>query len=57
MIDDIVARLVDGHDLSRAEARDAMRAIMGGEATHEQIAGFLVALRDKIGRASCRERV
>lgn len=47
MIDNATARLVDGHDLTRAEARDAMREIMGGEATHEQIAGFLVGLRDK----------
>lgn len=47
MIDATIARLGDGHDLSRAEARDAMREIMGGEATHEQIAAFLVGLRDK----------
>ncbi|HVH51721.1 MAG TPA: anthranilate phosphoribosyltransferase [Gaiellaceae bacterium] len=47
MIDGTIARLRDGHDLSQAEARDAMREIMGGEATHEQIAAFLVGLRDK----------
>jgi anthranilate phosphoribosyltransferase len=42
-----LARLLDGHDLSRAEARDAMDEIMLGEATQAQIAGFLVALRAK----------
>ena len=47
MIYETIARLGDGHDLTRAEARDAMREIMGGEATHEQIADFLVGLRDK----------
>ena len=47
MIDETIARLRDGHDLTRAEARDAMREIMGGEATREQIAAFLVGLRDK----------
>ena len=47
MIDDSVIRLRDGHDLSRAEAREAMSEIMAGGATHEQIASFLVALRDK----------
>ena len=47
MIDKTIARLFDGHDLSRAEAREAMGEIMDGEATREQIAGFLVALRDK----------
>ena len=47
MIDNAIARLNDGHDLTRAQAREAMREIMGGEATHEQIAGFLVGLRDK----------
>ncbi|HET8893703.1 MAG TPA: anthranilate phosphoribosyltransferase [Gaiellaceae bacterium] len=47
MIDQTITRLRDGHDLSREEARDAMREIMGGEATHEQIAAFLVGLRDK----------
>jgi anthranilate phosphoribosyltransferase len=42
-----IARLVDGHDLSRAEARAAMGAIMVGEATEAQISAFLVALRIK----------
>jgi anthranilate phosphoribosyltransferase len=40
-------RLLDGHDLSRAEARDVMNVIMSGEATPAQIGGFLVALRAK----------
>ena len=42
-----MARVLDGHDLTRAQARDAMQQIMSGEATHAQIAGFLVALRAK----------
>jgi anthranilate phosphoribosyltransferase len=39
--------LVDGHDLSRAEAHDTMQVIMSGEGTPAQIGGFLVALRAK----------
>jgi anthranilate phosphoribosyltransferase len=39
--------LIDGHDLERGQMRDAMRAIMTGEATPAQIGGFLVALRMK----------
>jgi len=42
-----LARLLDGHDLSRDEARGTMAVIMAGEATDVQIAGFLVALRAK----------
>jgi anthranilate phosphoribosyltransferase len=40
-------RVIDGHDLSREEARDAMTTIMEGEATPAQIGAFLVALRIK----------
>ena len=47
MIQRALARLLDGHDLSRDEARGTMAVIMGGEATDAQIAGFLVALRAK----------
>ena len=47
MIQQALARLLDGHDLSRDEARGTMAVIMGGEATDAQIAGFLVALRAK----------
>jgi anthranilate phosphoribosyltransferase len=43
----MVSRLLDGHDLSRAEAHEAMSEIMRGDATQAQIAGFLVALRAK----------
>jgi len=42
-----LARLLDGHDLSRDEARGVMGSIMSGEATSAQIAGFLIALRAK----------
>ena len=47
MIQEALARLLDGHDLSRDEARGTMTVIMSGEATDAQIAGFLVALRAK----------
>ena len=42
-----LARLLDGHDLSREQARDVMDEVMHGEATPAQIGGFLVALRLK----------
>src|SRR5215470_10980513 len=42
-----IARLLEGHDLTREEARDVMGTIMRGEATQAQIGGFLVALRFK----------
>jgi anthranilate phosphoribosyltransferase len=47
VIQALMARVLDGHDLTRAQARDAMQQIMQGEATQAQIAGFLVALRAK----------
>ena len=47
MIQEMVSRLLDGHDLSRAEAYETMNEIMRGDATQAQIAGFLVALRAK----------
>ena len=47
MIQTALNRVLDGHDLSRDEACDAMGAIMRGETTPAQIAGFLVALRAK----------
>jgi anthranilate phosphoribosyltransferase len=47
MIHLLMARVLDGHDLTRAEAREAMQQIMEGGATQAQIAGFLVALRAK----------
>jgi anthranilate phosphoribosyltransferase len=47
VIQTLLAKVLDGHDLTRAEARDAMQEIMAGEATQAQIAGFLVALRAK----------
>ncbi len=42
-----LSRIVEGHDLTRAEARAAMGAIMAGEATQGQIGGLLIALRMK----------
>jgi len=47
VIQQALARLLDGHDLSREEARGVMDSIMSGEATSAQIAGFLIALRAK----------
>jgi anthranilate phosphoribosyltransferase len=47
VIQDALARLLDGRDLSRPEAREAMGEIMRGQATPAQIGGFLVALRLK----------
>jgi len=47
LIQQAIARLLDGHDLDSAEARAAMDEIMSGEATPSQTAGFLVALRAK----------
>ncbi len=47
MIQDALARLLDGEDLTRDEARAVMDTIMSGEATQGQIGGFLVALRLK----------
>jgi anthranilate phosphoribosyltransferase len=47
MIQATLNRVLDGHDLSRDEACEAMSAIMRGETTSAQIAGFLVALRAK----------
>jgi anthranilate phosphoribosyltransferase len=47
MIQTALAQLLDGHDLTRDEARRVMDTIMSGEATPGQIGGFLVALRLK----------
>ena len=46
-VQEALARLLDGHDLSREQARDVMNEVMQGEATQAQIGGFLVALRLK----------
>ncbi len=42
-----IARVVDRRDLTGEEMTAAMQAIMGGDATPAQIAGFLVAMRIK----------
>jgi anthranilate phosphoribosyltransferase len=47
VIQQALVTLLDGHDLSREEARGVMDSIMSGEATSAQIAGFLIALRAK----------
>ena len=46
-VQEALARLLDGHDLSREQARDVMDEVMRGEATQAQIGGFLIALRLK----------
>ena len=47
MMQEALTRILDGHSLSRPEARDVMSAVMRGEATPAQIGAFLVALRMK----------
>ena len=47
MIQDALAQLLDGKDLSRDESRRVMDSIMSGDATEAQIGGYLVALRLK----------
>jgi anthranilate phosphoribosyltransferase len=47
VIQQALATLLDGRDLSRGDARAVMDEIMAGEATPGQIGGFLVALRLK----------
>src|SRR5437868_8471890 len=44
---DALAKLVIGQNLSREEARAAMRSLVEGEATPSQIAAFAIALRMK----------
>ncbi|MFO8006195.1 MAG: anthranilate phosphoribosyltransferase [Candidatus Brocadiia bacterium] len=47
MLQDYIALVVEGHDLSEEQAHEAMSVIMGGHATDAQVAGFLVGLRVK----------
>jgi anthranilate phosphoribosyltransferase len=47
VIQKALAELLEGRDLSQADAREVMRSIMAGDATPGQIGGFLVALRLK----------
>lgn len=44
---DVLGQLLRRQDLSVAQATQAMEAVMAGEATDAQLAGFLVALRAK----------
>ncbi len=46
-VKEALSKLVAGHDLTRDEARSAMRDLVEGEATPVQIGGFAVALRMK----------
>jgi anthranilate phosphoribosyltransferase len=47
VLKELIQALVEGRHLSEGEMVDAMEAIMGGEATHAQVASFLTALRVK----------
>jgi anthranilate phosphoribosyltransferase len=47
MVREAINKLVEGEDLTRAEAEAAMNAIMTGEATPAQVGSFLTALRVK----------
>ena len=40
MIQELIAQLLDRHDLTREQAREAMHKIMRGDATQAQIAGY-----------------
>jgi anthranilate phosphoribosyltransferase len=46
-VQEALARLLEGRDLPRVQAREVMGEIMEGKATPAQIGGFLVALRLK----------
>ncbi len=46
-IKEAIARLLEDHDLTEAEAEAVMEQIMTGQATPAQIGGFLIALRVK----------
>ncbi|WP_456474087.1 anthranilate phosphoribosyltransferase [Candidatus Pyrohabitans sp.] len=47
MMKEFISKVVEGKDLSEEEAAQAMKLIMGGDATPAQIASFLTALRIK----------
>ena len=47
MVQQALARLIDGHHLARQEAAELMRALMSGEVPPASIAAVLVALRMK----------
>jgi len=47
MLKNFIRKLVEHQNLTEGEMVDAMEAIMGGEATHAQMAAFLTALRMK----------
>lgn len=47
MLHEALENLLEGRDLTEEQAYQTMSAIMGGQATDAQIAGFLVALRIK----------
>ncbi len=46
-IQEAIAKVIEGADLSRGEMADVMNQIMSGEATDAQIGAFLIALRVK----------
>ncbi len=46
-IQEAIAKVIEGADLSRGEMADAMNQIMSGAATDAQIGAFLIALRVK----------
>lgn len=47
MLNQYIKKLIEGYDLTREEATDAMNTIMSGRATEAQIGSYLTALRMK----------
>jgi len=47
MIKEAISKLIDKTDLTRQEAKEAMKEIMSGQATPAQISAYLVAMRMK----------
>lgn len=52
MLKNLLPKLLDNCDLSQVESKAAADAIMGGQASPAQIAGFLIALRMKGEKAA-----
>lgn len=47
MMQQVIAKVVNGHDLSESEMTEAMKTVTEGNATSAQISAFLIGLRTK----------